>query len=86
MTKDPSRASEVLKERKYGAPPSGLAATLGPEEVGKIKRRLAAYIPAVVLYFFLREVMKLDIVMALVAAVPLGIMTYLLLRPARSKK
>lgn len=51
MTKEPSRASDVLKERKYGAPPTTLERVLTSQE----RKRLQIGLPSIAAYFILRS-------------------------------
>lgn len=68
MTKIPKgKASEVLKARKYGAPPTTLERVLTPQE----RMRLLIGLPSIAAYFILRMALNFGIVEALAVAAAL---------------
>ncbi len=80
------RASEFLKERKYGAQPSKLEKVLGPAQAGKLKRRLLAYVPGVIVYFLMREFLAFDIISAVIISTVVVGLTYFTLAPIKKKE
>lgn len=82
MTKQPSKASEVLKERKYGSPPTTLEKVTTPGE----RMRLLVGLPSIATYFILRT-FDFGILEAFLAAavlfVGLGFATGLFKRKAK---
>lgn len=69
MTTERSRASNVLKERKYGAPPTTLERITTPQE----RMRLLIGLPSIAAYFILRMVLNFGILEAALVAVGLFI-------------